>query len=663
MIEIKGQRIEITIGGGGGIVSGQHEFNNRYFYQDNAPVLSNDTQMFTKTDFESVTAFGQLYQSYKDTYVFPLGLNFKLFSLKLGDGSGTFDDNPFIIKGIKTDNTEVTIYTFTGSEYNTEINYELPDPIVLKSINFNIDGNVGRPTYIKMYGEYNNIVIPPVPTSPVYPYKNQTGVNGFTSSWLPGPNPDNPYYEQGYQILKKMGSCRIYLDCVELVKEEHKFRYKHNWRGYNTDALFTRFKEDGIFPNVCIQGAPAYITNTWVDKPDEQNLLRPYGTPKEAASSYSWIGKIAFQVAARYGRNADINLDLIEVDETQPSYEEPSGKLVGLNLLEVLEIGNEVDKWWKGEDCNLLGRQFAYYMSAIYDGHKGTLGNNVGIKTADPTMKVTNAGLASFHPDFLFSFVRECEKIRGRLPSGAIDIPLDGYYSYHCYPNTADTQHSGEDSRGMAIEISSTVEQLDKFKEVNYRQLGNLKYVSGETGYDLSVNSPLRAEPPVGSSFTIKEWQGILNLRIALYYAKNGVYRNFFFTWFDDGEPDGGQFSTCGLVETTGSTPNMNLVLRPSAYYLVQSADLMGAYTWSQQISTSPLVDKWINGSDVIYTLYHATESNQSSTYNLSLPGITSVTKYTLNESGLTMTAQNISISGSLSVNVTEEPVFIKINN
>lgn len=652
--------MEIKFSSSGEVVFGQQIFNDRFFYQDNAPVLSNDIEMFIKTDFNPVNAYGQLYQSYKDTYVFPGALHFKLFSLKLGDGSGTFDDNPFLIKGVTTEDVEVLIYTFTGQGFNEEIDYELPEPLSLKSINFNIDGNVGRPTYIKMYGEYYDVPLPPLPVFTKYPIKNQAGVNCFTFSWLPGANPDNPYYDQGYDIMRQMGSCRLYLDSVELVKEEHKFRYKHNWRGYNTDDLFTRFKEDGIFANVCIQGAPAYITNTWVSQPDEQNLLRPFGTPKEAASSYSWIGKIAFQVAARYGRNTAIDLDLIEVDETQPPYEEPSGKLVGLDLLTVLEFGNEVDKWWKGEDCNLLGRQFAYYMSAIYDGHKGTLGNNVGVKTADPTMQVTNAGLASFHPDFLFSFVRECEIIRGRLPNGKIDVPIDGYYSYHCYPNTADTQHSGEESRGMCIEQSATVDQLNKFLEVNYRQLYNLKITSGEAGYDLSVNSPLRAVPPTGSGFSIKQWQGILNLRIALYYAKHGVYRNFFFTWFDDGAPDGGQFSTCGLAETTGITPNVNLVLRPSAYYLVQITALMGDYVWQEEISPFPLVDRWSDGTDSIYTLYYPTESNQSGTYNLSLPGVTAVKKYSLNESTLSMTEEDISISGSITVNVNEKPVFIK---
>lgn len=678
MIEFEGKRMEVVVNANGGVVSGQLLFNDRFFYQDNAPVKSDDIAMFTKTDFNSISVFGQLYQSYVDTYVFPLGINFKLFSLKIGDGAGTFVDNPFLIKGIKQDDTEVLIYSFVGSEFNAEINYELPEPLTLKSISFHIDENVGRPTYIKMYGEYKNLSLPAIPADTVYPLMNQTGVNGFTFSWLPGANPYNPYYEQGYQVLKQLGSCRIYLDCVELVKEEHKFRYKHNWRGYNTDYLFSRFKADGIFANVCIQGAPAYITNTWPDQPDEQNLLRPYGTPKEAVESYAWIGKIGFQVAARYGRNGGINLDLIEVDETQPPYETPSGKLVGMDLLTVLEIGNEVDKWWKGEDCNFLGRQFAYYMSAIYDGHKGTMGDNVGIKTADPTMQVTNAGLASFHPDFLFSFVRECDKIRGRLPNGKIDIPIDGYYSYHCYPNTAESQYSGEDSRGMCIEESGTVEQLDKFKEVNYRQLGNMKITSGETGYDLSPNSPLRAEPPVGSVFTVRQWQGVLNLRIALYYAKNGVFRNFFFTWLDDGDLEGGQFSSCGIVELTGSTPNITLVPRPTSIWLSQVNQILGDYVWTEQISVSPLVDKWENGSDVVYSLYYATEVNQTGNYTLVLPGVTEVEKNTLNEvydfssEGVgedvtwtfdtAPTKEVIAISGSILLALSEKPIFIKIN-
>jgi hypothetical protein len=643
-------------------LTGQLPFDSNFFYQDNLPVNNTDVTLFTKTDFEPVQSYGQLYPNYKDVYMVPKGMNFKLKELKLGDGAGTSETNPFIISAIRNDGTEVPVYSFTGQDYNIEISYILPVPLEVRGLTFFIQGNAGRPTYVKMIGEYTPIVLRVIPATVRHPFGNQIGVNGFTWSWSQGPQQNNLYYEQGYQLLKKLGSCRLYLDTDELVKVKGKYRYKSNWRGYDTDTLFSRFKADGIFANICLQGLPEYIVNTWPVNERDTNLTRPYQTPKEAVESYRALAEIAFQFAARYGRNTNIDLALIEVDTTQPPYETPSGKIVGLGYIELMEMGNELDKWWKGEDCNFLGRQFAYYQSAVYDGHKGTMGNNTGIKTADPTMKVTNAGLASFHPDFIWSFVRECEKIRGYLPGGEIDIPLDGYYSFHSYPNTEDSQYTGLESRGMCIEQSDVPDQLSRFLEVNYRHCGDLKIVSGEVGYDLSVNSPLRAEPPAGSNISALIWQGILNLRVSLFYAKHGVYRNFFFNWMDDGAIDGGQFSSCGITDLTGTAPNISLVLRPSAKYSLQVNGLLKDYVWQKEVSSSPLIDEWRNGNDVIYSLYYPTEINQTGIYSYRRWGITQVQKYSLNETGESLTLEIIdAVDSTITLPVSEKPLFFRI--
>lgn len=42
--------------------------------------------------------------------------------------------------------------------------------------------------------------------------------------------------------------------------------------------------------------------------------------------------------------------------------------------------------------------EMAAMLSAAYDGHEGRLGPGVGIRTADPTMKVVMGGMASQSP-------------------------------------------------------------------------------------------------------------------------------------------------------------------------------------------------------------------------------------------------------------------------
>jgi hypothetical protein len=626
------------------------------FYQENAAVSDADFSLFTKSSFKPVEVWGQLYKRYTNHYLFPPAANVVLKQIRLGDGSGSFENMPFFIVGTKHDGSEVLIFQFRGQGYNTETVYDLPIPLALKKISFTASEQC-KPTYIKLFGDYQPVKVN-YPKLTRYPFGNQTGVNGFSWSWSHNKslNKEDLFSERSYQVLKKLGSCRIYLDAKELVQERGKYRFRHNWRGFDLDGLFSRFKADNIFANICLQGSPPYVVETWPADKRKDSFTRPYGTDKDDVSSYIELGKIAFQFAARYGRNKNVDLSLIEADDTQPWYETKSEKLVGLDFIHLMELGNELDKWWEGEEANLLGRQFAYFQSAIYDGHKGALGKNVGIKTADPTMQVTNAGLASSAPDFLMSFVEACAKLRGYNHDGTVNIPVDGYYSFHCYASNGGGQHSEKENRGMCIEQSAVPAQLKKFHEVNYLHLGKRKLVVGESGYDISKNSPLRAEPPKGSGLTPYIWQGVLILRTALFYAKHGLYRNFFFTWKDDGAIDGWQFSSSGI---TSDSADRKLVLRPSAMYLIQANSFMKDYVWVEQLSESPLVDKWQHGHSVVFSLYYATESNQKGSYALNVP-FSKATKYVLNEDGETPTVQTLNVTGgSLNVEVSEKPVFI----
>jgi hypothetical protein len=628
------------------------------FYQENAAVSDADFSLFTKSSFKPVEVWGQLYKRYTNHYVFPKAANVVLKQIRLGDGSGSFEDMPFFIVGTKHDGSEVLIFQFRGEGYNTETVYDLPAPLALVKISFTASEQC-KPTYIKLFGDYQPVQHK-FPKLVRYPFGYQTGVNGFSWSWSYNKslNRGDGFIERSYQVLKMLGSCRIYLDAKELVQERSKYRFKHNWRGFDLDGLFSRFKADNIFANICLQGSPPYVVDTWPADKRKDSFTRPYGTDKDEVSSYVELGKVAFQFAARYGRNKNIDLSLIEADDTQPWYETKSQKLVGLDLITLMEIGNELDKWWEGEDANLLGRQFAYYQSAIYDGHKGTLGKNVGIKTADSTMQVTNAGLASTSSDFLMSFVQECKKIRGYNPDGTVDIPVDGYYSFHCYASNGGGQHSEKENSGMCIEQSAVPAQLKRFHEVNYLHLGNRKLVVGESGYDISKNSPLRAEPPRDSGLTAYTWQGVLILRTSLFYAKHGLYRNFFFTWKDDGAIDGWQFSSSGI---TSDSAERQLVLRPSAMYLIQANSFMKDYVWVEQISASPLVDKWQHKHAIVYSLYYATENNQKGTYDLKVPS-GKATRYVLNEDGETPTTEVLNVKGEMiSVEVSEKPVFIAV--
>ena len=61
---------------------------------------------------------------------------------------------------------------------------------------------------------------------------------------------------------------------------------------------------------------------------------------------------------------------------------------------EHIEIMNEPNGWWNdGGHGFMPPYQIASMMSAAYDGHEGTLGAGVGIKSADPSMGVIMSGI------------------------------------------------------------------------------------------------------------------------------------------------------------------------------------------------------------------------------------------------------------------------------
>jgi hypothetical protein len=90
----------------------------------------------------------------------------------------------------------------------------------------------------------------------------------------------------------------------------------------------------------------------------------------------------------------------------------------GLGLIKYIECDNERDKWWKGPKAQQTPEEYAANMSAFYDGNKGKLGKNAGIKTADPNIMVVMGGLANADPNFVIKMIEWCRKNRGLKADG-----------------------------------------------------------------------------------------------------------------------------------------------------------------------------------------------------------------------------------------------------
>src|SRR5690606_24790815 len=76
-------------------------------------------------------------------------------------------------------------------------------------------------------------------------------------------------------------------------------------------------------------------------------------------ATYVQYAKMLFQVAARYGNNPNIDPLLVLTPD----------KATGLNLIEAVEAGNELNAHWHGRRRYLSHTEQAALLSACYDGH------------------------------------------------------------------------------------------------------------------------------------------------------------------------------------------------------------------------------------------------------------------------------------------------------
>src|SRR5690606_18735981 len=145
--------------------------------------------------------------------------------------------------------------------------------------------------------------------------------------------------------------------------------------------------------------------------------------------------KMAFQFAARYGRT-NVPLGLINIDTRQPDewWENPNEVKVGLGYVYAMECGNETNKFWKNRNCYQTAREHAANLSAFFDGHKGTMGIDVGVKNADPSMLVCTQGAVGTGYDYFKGVIDWCKQHRGYNQDGSVDVPFD-IIQYHRYNN------------------------------------------------------------------------------------------------------------------------------------------------------------------------------------------------------------------------------------
>ncbi|PWS30352.1 beta-galactosidase [Pedobacter paludis] len=484
------------------------------------------------------------------------------------------------------------------------------------------------------------------------PFKDYIAVNAFEWDVTQQNQPD-VIDETRLNLLKSFSGIRHYLDWSRIEPQQGKYTFSptHNG-GWDYDVIYQKLKDSGIDVLIDLKTCPDWLFNTYpADQRDAENVPAPYGSDRSLPSSYVIQAKAGFQLAARYGTNKNVDPTLFTVDASlRWTGDKANTVKIGLGLIKYIECDNERDKWWKGKKAEQTPEEYAANMSAFYDGDKGKLGKNVGIKTADPNMVVVMGGLATADPNYVIKMIEWCKKNRGTKPDGTVDLCFD-VINYHLYSNNA-FANGGNATVGVSPELSNIGTVADKFIAMAKDNANNTPVWITETGYDIGTQTPQRAIA-IGnktSSITQADW----NLRTSLLYARKGLKRCMFYMLDDVDINSTTQYSSSGFV-------NSNLTRRPSADYMLQTKNLLGNYYYNSTLSADPIVDLYKLDKKEIYVLTIPDQKGRTATYELNLGDAKQAIIHTL-QPGKDVTIDKTvnTVNGKLTIEVSETPIFVE---
>jgi hypothetical protein len=485
---------------------------------------------------------------------------------------------------------------------------------------------------------------------------NMFGINGYEWNFLE--NPGSPHdrkhiYEDNYALIKTFSAVRHYLNWnrIESTKGDYTFNpaFSGNW---NYDVIYERCKQDGILVLVDLKNMPEWMMNNYpASSRDNENAPAPYGANLSDPASYADQARTAFQFAARYGYNKNINQSLVKV-VTAKRYPDdiPNVPKIGMGLIKYIECGNERDRWWGADETHQNPEEYAANMSAFYDGNMGKLGPNAGVKTADPNMLVVMGGLASADIKYVQRMIDWCKKNRGYKKDGSVNLCFD-VINYHLYSNNGDVRTHKRATTGIAPELSNDGSIANDFVKIANSLPQHPEVWITETGYDINPASYQKAEA-IGKK-TILQNQADWILRSSLLYIRFGIKRLFFYQLFDDHAGGTTQYATSGLTEP--------LKRRPAADYILQTRKLMGNYNYIKTISKDPLVDQYQIGDKTMYVLMIPDETGRTASYMLDLAKAKKANIYHLKIGADVMDKNQVNtVNGKVKIEIAETPVFVE---
>lgn len=415
-------------------------------------------------------------------------------------------------------------------------------------------------------------------------------------------------------------------------------RLEFNTMGIDFDLFYKNLQNMGIGVVPCIQHGVPYLYDGDMMRMQEHPVYT--GQNPEDPKSYIAHADFMYQYAARYG-SQKISKDKLKLEKGQ--------KLAsGLRLVRYFENYNEHDKWWKGKNAFFTPYQFMAMTSADYDGHLRTLGNNVGIKNADPQAKLVMSGLASPHLDYVKAMKLWADKFRGG------QMPIDVINIHHYCGNQ-------KERIGISPEADNLRGRLEEFVEYRNRVMPEKEVWLSEFGYDTNNGSPQQA-PAIGP-YSSDEVQAMWLVRSVLEMAASGIDKGMMYMLRDVSNTDSIRYNSSGLVRSK----HVNYEPKPAWYYYATLKNNLSDMVFQKEMET--------NRDDVkVYRFYSAkrglsayaiwcpsSKAHTVNSFNLKLlPGEVQAQQIRLidkNKNGYKSTM--LVANGNINLQVSEIPVFI----
>ncbi|MDB5013430.1 MAG: hypothetical protein JWQ25_1632, partial [Daejeonella sp.] len=305
-------------------------------------------------------------------------------------------------------------------------------------------------------------------------------------------------------------------------------------------------------------------------------------------------------------------------------------------------------------------QEYAAMASADYDGHANTMKmgtGTFGMKNADPKIKFVLGGLAFLNLDYIKDMKNWFEKNRLDKKFAADVI------NFHVYGWKTD---KGWEGGGPAIspEQSKFKEHLEEITQYRDKNLPGVEVWVSEFGWDTNAESPLA--PPVIGPFDIQEVQAQWLVRSYLAFASAGVDRAQMYMFRDVDGASATWFSSCGLVGPKGDwTPKKSwyyvYTLKNTLKNMIYDGEKPSGnpnvliYKFKEVVTQKQVYAVWARTSTAYQVNGFKIKLNQkfNSAKQISLaPGKIDGKISTLNI-----------INNVLTVNVSERPVFIELEN